>query len=147
MNNHVRILMADDDEDDRLLAQTAFEESSLNCMLNFAKDGSEVIRLLCDGVDQKTLPDIILLDLNMPVVNGWQVLEKIRQMDDLKHLPIIIFTTSSSSEHARQSYKLGANSYIKKPSTYPDLVKVTREIYDYWSATVTLPCFQDIEIN
>jgi CheY-like chemotaxis protein len=138
--------MADDDEDDRLLAQTAFEEIGVACELIFAQDGSEVIHMLCDNKEARQLPDLILLDLNMPNVNGWQVLEKIRQIEELKHLPIIIFTTSNAVEHAKQSYKLGANSYVKKPSSYPELIKVAREIYNYWSITATLPCEKVVDI-
>ena len=135
------VLMADDDEDDRLLTQTAFEESNIGCELVFAKDGTEVLELLSNVNNvntEKALPDLILLDLNMPKKNGWQVLHELKNSEKLKHIPVLIFTTSKSPEHVLMSYNLGANSFITKPSSFNSLLDVIKLIGQYWKEAATL---------
>lgn len=135
------ILMVDDDEDDRFLTQTALEESEVECKLIFAKDGTEVLDMLLNGSSDSLgeIPNIILLDLNMPLKNGWQVLQELKSNKSLKHIPVVIFTTSSSSDHVVKSYAMGANSYITKPSTFNGLQRVMSNITRYWNDTVSLP--------
>lgn len=134
--------MADDDEDDRFLVQTAFEECDVRCTLLFAKDGMEVLDALSE-IEQadhgsNTLPNLILLDLNMPRKNGWQVLDELKKSESLRHIPILIFTTSKSPEHVMKSYNLGANSFITKPSSYNSLLDVVKVISQYWNQVATL---------
>jgi len=135
------ILMVDDDEDDRFLTQTALEESEVECKLIFAKDGTEVLDMLLNGPSDSLgeIPNIILLDLNMPLKNGWQVLQELKSNKSLRHIPVVIFTTSSSSDHVVKSYAMGANSYITKPSTFNGLQRVMSSITRYWNDTVSLP--------
>ncbi len=134
--------MADDDDDDIFLAQTAFEESDVDCELQFAKDGSEVLDLLRKaekGEDEAArMPNLILLDLNMPRKNGWQVLHELKSSERLRHIPVLIFTTSKSPEHVLMSYNLGASSFITKPSSFNSLLDVVRLIGMYWKDVVTL---------
>ncbi|MFN8302362.1 MAG: response regulator [Saprospiraceae bacterium] len=136
------ILMADDDEDDRFLTQTAFEECNLECKLLFAKDGTEVLELLDNEKNKsesvRELPNLILLDLNMPRKNGWQVLNELKSSESLKHIPVLIFTTSKSPEHVLMSYSLGANSFITKPSSYNTMLEVVQMINRYWNEVATL---------
>lgn len=135
------ILMADDDEDDRFLTQTALEESEVRCKMIFAKDGTEALDMLHLGSGEKPeeMPNIILLDLNMPLKNGWQVLQELKSNEALKHIPVLIFTTSNSSDHIVKSYAMGANSFITKPSTFNGLLDVMKNIIRYWNDTASLP--------
>ncbi|MBK7427503.1 MAG: response regulator [Saprospiraceae bacterium] len=137
-----QILMVDDDEDDRFLTQTAFEESDLKCKLDFVKDGTEAIDHLTaifeTNDDRNPLPNLILLDLNMPKKNGWQVLAEVKNSESLRHIPVLVFTTSKSPEHVKRSYDLGANSFITKPSTYSGLLDIVRVIGKYWKDVATV---------
>ncbi len=135
------ILLVDDDDDDRYLLQTAFEESETPCRLDYVADGDEIFRYLDKQVQTETstehLPDLILLDLNMPRKNGWQVLNELKQSPLFKHIPVVILTTSKSPEHVRKSYSLGASSFISKPSSFSTLVEITRILGKYWFDVVT----------
>lgn len=135
------ILLVDDDDDDRYLLQTAFEESETPCRLDYVADGDEIFRYLDKQVQTETstehLPDLILLDLNMPRKNGWQVLNELKQSPLFKHIPVVILTTSKSPEHVHKSYSLGASSFITKPSSFSTLVEITRILGKYWFDVVT----------
>lgn len=134
--------MADDDVDDRYLVQVAFEENEIQCELLFVEDGSEVFDFLLGKgkhVDKGAkLPNLILLDLNMPKKDGKQVLREIKSLPDYLHIPIVIFTTSKSPDDVRQLYKMGASSFISKPSSFDKLSEVVRNICCYWVETATL---------
>ena len=135
------ILLVDDDADDRYLLQTAFEESNTPCRLDYVEDGDEIFTYLDKQVqpqsEEEQLPDLILLDLNMPKKNGWQVLNELKQSPLFKHIPVVILTTSKSPEHVRKSYTLGASSFISKPSSYSNLVEVAQVLGKYWIDVVT----------
>lgn len=135
------ILLVDDDADDRYLLQTAFEESNTPCRLDYVEDGDEIFTYLDKRVqaesDAEQLPDLILLDLNMPKKNGWQVLNELKQSPLFKHIPVVILTTSKSPEHVRKSYTLGASSFISKPSSFSNLVEVAQVLGKYWIDVVT----------
>lgn len=135
------ILLVDDDPDDRYLLQTAFEESDTPCRLDYVEDGDEIFAYLDKQAqpDSSTeqLPDLILLDLNMPKKNGWQVLNELKQSPLFKHIPVVILTTSKSPEHVRKSYSLGASSFISKPSSFTSLVEVAKVLGKYWFDVVT----------
>jgi len=138
----VLILIADDDADDRYLTKAAFEENATNCEINFVEDGDEVFDFLYSrgkfASDKAKMPSLILLDLNMPKKDGRQVLDEIKKSPSLKHIPIIIFTTSKSPEDVRQVYGMGASSFITKPTSFEDLQEVARNIENYWVKTATL---------
>jgi CheY-like chemotaxis protein len=138
----LHILMVDDDADDRYLTQTAFEENDIQCQMQFVDDGNEVLNFLNtqqqNGPASGKLPHLILLDLNMPKKNGWQVLDEIKKSPEFKHIPVVIFTTSKSPEHVRQSYHLGASSFITKPSSFNNLVEITKIIGQYWVDAATV---------
>ena len=129
------IVFADDDADDRLLLQEAFEENDLKCTLDFVEDGVELIDYLTKN---KTTPSLILLDINMPRKDGKQVLQEIKTSDKWRHIPVVMFTTSKSPEDIRKCYDLGANSFIVKPSSFENLLHVTNTIGQYWIETVAL---------
>ena len=142
--NSVIILMADDDEDDRLLAADALAESRLINELYFVEDGQELIDYLYhNGKYQDEAaaprPGLILLDLNMPRLDGREVLRIIKQDTSLRRIPIVVLTTSKGEEDIYRSYDLGANSYITKPVTFEGLVTVLNTLGKYWFDIVELP--------
>lgn len=141
----VPILMAEDDEDDRLLAEDAFVESSLANPLFFVEDGEELLDYLyhrgCYADPEKfPLPGLILLDLNMPKKDGREALKEIKSDANLRHIPIVVLTTSKEEEDIVRSYSLGVNSFIVKPVTFEQLVEVIKYIGHYWLEIVALPC-------
>jgi CheY-like chemotaxis protein len=141
--NLVPILMADDDADDRNLTQDAFAENNLANNLYFVEDGEDLMDFLYQrgkyDVNNAPRPGLILLDLNMPKQDGREALKLIKSDNNLKRIPVIILTTSKAEEDIVKSYELGVNSFICKPVTFGELVKVTKDLGNYWFGLVTLP--------
>ena len=135
------IIFVDDDADDRLLLQEAFEENNLPCKLNFLEDGIELLNYLKKNLAN---PNLILLDINLPRKDGTQILKEIKTNFEWRHIPVVMFTTSKSPEDVRKCYELGANSYIVKPSSFQELLNVTNMIGKYWIETVLLHSDQTI---
>jgi CheY-like chemotaxis protein len=140
----VTIIVADDDPDDRLLIRDAFEESRLANPLVFVEDGEELLELLNGkgknaGTVSKPLPGLILLDLNMPRMDGRTALSHIKSNPELRRIPIVVLTTSKAEEDILRSYDLGVNSFIAKPVTFQGLVDVVKSINRYWIEIVELP--------
>ncbi|ELR69279.1 response regulator receiver protein [Fulvivirga imtechensis AK7] len=124
------IIIAEDDADDRLLIEDALNENSIaSSNLIFVRDGEELLQILQDNPQN---PSIVILDLNMPKKDGRQALKEIKQNNDLKHIPVIVFSTSSSADDIRSSYKNGVNTYFTKPSKYTELVAIIATVKDYW---------------
>lgn len=127
------ILMADDDEDDIFLLKNAFKDNGYSLTLHSVNDGENVLTFIeSDENFSESLSSIIILDINMPIKNGWQVLEELKSSIKYKHIPVVMFSTSKSEHQIKKSYDLGANSYISKPSTYNELKNVAKHICDYW---------------
>ena len=146
MNNAkpIRILVADDDADDRILIADAFEEARLKNPVDFVEDGVELLDYLKHrgkyaDLTEEFLPGVILLDLNMPRMDGRSALQEIRADDKLKRIPIVVLTTSKSEEDILKTYDLGVNSFITKPVTFDGLCKVVNLIGQYWFEIVALP--------
>ena len=137
----IRILMAEDDPDDRLLTQEAFEEARLVNALQTVEDGVELMEFLdsCGKVEGFELPDLILLDLNMPRKSGRAALQEIKADPRLRHIPVVVLTTSKATQDVHSSYMDGAASIITKPDTFEGLVDVIRAINTYWIQVVRLP--------
>lgn len=139
----VNILMADDDADDRMLMKEALEENNLNNKLCFVEDGAELMDYLYKKGKFLTVeterPGLILLDLNMPRIDGREALRLIKSDPALKRIPVIVLTTSKADDDIERTYDLGVNSYISKPANFSDLVKVAQQISYYWFRTVELP--------
>lgn len=138
------ILMADDDEDDRFLAQEAFNESRLANPLVFVEDGEELLDYLLhrgrySDPDRSPRPGLILLDLNMPRKDGREALQEIKSNPDLRRIPVVILTTSRAEEDVLHSYNSGVNSFIVKPVTFEQLVRVVKCLGRYWFEIVALP--------
>lgn len=132
----VKILVADDDEEDRQLIKEALEESRLRNPLDFVHDGEELMKRLTNETD---LPGLILLDLNMPKKDGREALKEIKSNPKLKYIPVIILTTSQAEEDIYRTYNLGVNSFITKPVTFSALVDVLNKVAQYWFEIVKLP--------
>ncbi|MDE1895039.1 MAG: response regulator [Pseudomonadota bacterium] len=137
----INILMAEDDADDRVLFADAFRDSGVEVALDFVGDGVELLQRLQGLLDDRAsaLPELLLLDLNMPRMDGREALRAIREHAGLKHLPVIMMTTSSSRLDIMVSYQLGANSYVTKPRRYDELIAVLQSLEHYWMETVQLP--------
>ena len=124
--DYILITLADDDEDDRLFFTDAFDELKINTVVNTVKNGRELINFL--NHEETVLPNIIFLDLNMPILNGIEALKEIKLNDKFKDIAIAIYSTSSSEEDIENTFVLGANIYIKKPSNFNDLKKILSDV-------------------
>lgn len=137
------ILMADDDDDDFMLTEKALKESKLLNTLIRVKDGEELLDYLLkrgEYVEAKTVrPGVILLDLNMPRKDGREALREIKSNDELRDIPVVVFTTSKAEEDIYRSYQLGVNSFITKPVTFENLIAVMKALGKYWFEIVELP--------
>jgi CheY-like chemotaxis protein len=137
-SNEFKIVLADDDEDDRLLALDALREARIPGQVEVVGDGVQLLELLRRN-GTASLPHLILLDLNMPRMDGRQALAEIRSDPKLAGLPVVILTTSKAQEDLRRTYELGANSYITKPVTFMGLVEAMKVIGRYWFEIVDHP--------
>lgn len=139
-----RILLADDDTDDCLLIEDAFKECELVNDFHVVHDGEELLDYLLRRdkyVDPSTSPrpELILLDLNMPRMDGREALKQIRKDSKLRRIPVIVLTTSQAEEDILQSYDAGANSFISKPGSYEGLVEAMQTLSTFWFQIVKLP--------
>ncbi|MEI8643268.1 response regulator [Pseudoalteromonas sp. Hal040] len=144
----ITILMADDDEDDRLLTQDALAESRVLNELFFVEDGVELLEYLerkgkFSEKEKSPRPGLILLDLNMPRMDGREALQAIKANPNLKGIPVVILTTSKQEEDMVKGYDLGAASYITKPVTFEGLVELMQTLGKYWVEFVELPTSQN----
>jgi CheY-like chemotaxis protein len=140
----VTILMAEDDPDDRLLAQEAFHEANLSNDIKFVKDGEELLDYLRhSGIfadkSQFPQPRLILLDLNMPRMDGREALKEIKADPEIRRIPIVVLTTSQAEEDIIKTYDLGVSGYITKPVAFDGLIEVMKVIGKYWFEIVELP--------
>lgn len=139
----ITILLADDDPEDCMLAQDALAESKLANELHIVRDGEELLDYLYQrgkyNVGNAPRPGLILLDLNMPRLDGREALARIKSDASLRAIPVVVLTTSKAEEDIYRTYDLGANSYITKPVSFEGLVGVTRTLADYWFGIVKLP--------
>jgi len=135
-----RVVVADDDRSAVELLREAFERSSCICEIEAVFSGQQLLDYLqkVEG-DCDKRPSLILLDLNMPGKDGRQTLTEIKADPDLKDIPIIIMTSSELEEDVEKSYQSGVNAYLKKPSVFADLVKMTSAIKEFWFGCATLP--------
>lgn len=137
----VQILLVEDNPGDIRLTQEALKEGDLQSNLNVVKDGVEAIAYLRQEREYagKPMPDLILLDLNLPKKDGREVLADIKADDRLKHIPIVILTTSDAEQDIVKSYKLHANCFITKPVDLEEFMTVVRKVEEFWFTIVKLP--------
>ncbi len=124
------ILLVEDDPDHELLTIRALKKSNIANEVHVARDGEEAIEKLFGPSAIK--PQVILLDLKLPKVEGLEVLRRIRESDDTKMLPVVILTSSDEERDMVRSYQLGVNSYIRKPVSFDDFAEATRQLGMYW---------------
>jgi CheY-like chemotaxis protein len=137
----IQILLIEDNEGDIFLTTEALQESKISNRLNTVRDGWEALQFLekKGNYTNAITPDLILLDVNLPKMNGHEVLVAIKSNESIKHIPVIMLTTSSSERDIFQSYKNFVNCYITKPIDAADFLKVVSSIEDFWISIVTLP--------
>ncbi|MEN3322858.1 response regulator [Mariniflexile soesokkakense] len=125
-NDYIHIILADDDEDDRLFFSDAFDELNMNTKVNIFNDGVELMDYL--NSEASILPNVLFLDLNMPKKSGIECLNEIKANSNMADIAIAIYSTSASEEDIEETFVLGANIYIKKPSSFKQLKKVLSEV-------------------
>jgi CheY-like chemotaxis protein len=141
----VTILMADDDEDDRVLTANALKASRLVNDIRFVVDGEDLMHYLrgigvyAKGGVAAPKPGIILLDLNMPKMDGREALAEIKADPELRRIPVVILTTSKDEEDVFRTYDLGVNSFVTKPVTFEELAAALQALACYWFELVELP--------
>lgn len=145
----ITILMADDDEDDRMFAQDALAEARLNNTMRCVENGEELMDYLHHrgefaNMKDSPRPGLILLDLNMPKKDGREALKEIKDDADLRQIPIVVLTTSKAQEDIYRTYDLGVNSFITKPVSFDGLVDVMKALSAYWFSIVSLPNVEDV---
>ena len=132
-----RILLVEDNEDDITLTLRALERNNLRNEVVVVRDGLEALDFLfCRGQfkdrDPEQMPELVLLDLNIPKLNGLEVLRQLRQHEKGKFLPVVVLTSSVEDRDVVESYRLGANSYVQKPVNFSEFLDATRELGLYW---------------
>ena len=142
--NPITILMADDDQDDRMLTKDALQEAPLANDLRFVEDGEELMDYLhrrgkYAEPGSSPRPGLILLDLNMPKKDGREALKEIKAAADLRRIPIVVLTTSKADEDIYQTYDLGVSSFVTKPVSFDSLVDIMKTLAKYWFEIVELP--------
>ena len=136
----VSILLVEDSPDDVEITRRALERGQVKNHLTVARDGQEALDILFSRRDADgTLPGLILLDLNLPKVDGREVLEKIKSDPKLRRVPVIALTSSTREEDVVRTYDLGVNTFISKPVRFEDFIRVIATIRDYWILIATLP--------
>ncbi|WP_033342914.1 response regulator [Catenuloplanes japonicus] len=137
----IEVLLVEDDPGDVLMTQEAFEEHKLRNRLTVVSDGAEALAYLRQEgkYENSILPDLILLDLNLPRRDGREVLEEIKRDEKLRRIPVVVLTTSQADEDILRSYQLHANAYVTKPVDFDRFIAVVRQIDEFFVSVVKLP--------
>ena len=143
-NEQVTVLMVDDDEEDIYATKRAFRHGKFANEFRYVKTGAALFDYLENKGEfgdeaANPRPHIILLDINMPAMNGFEVLEKLRADDRYRKIPVVMLTTSSEDDDVVASYDKGVNSYISKPVDVDGMMNIARKFEDYWFELVRLP--------
>lgn len=136
-----RILMVDDNPTDTLLMRRALLKIGLPHDLSTALDGQAAMEHLSSAIELSNshLPDLILLDLNMPKKDGFAVLKELKQHEILREIPVVIYSSSTYQDDIKRCYAMQASSYVSKPVGYPELLQIVSTLGQYWCGVVTLP--------
>ncbi|WP_375561923.1 response regulator [Bernardetia sp. OM2101] len=137
----IKILLVEDNLADTVLIQESLLESKLNLDIDTVIDGEKAMNYLYENLnnDKERLPDLIILDLNMPRKDGREVLKEIKEHEELRLIPVVIMTTSENEEDVKFAYKNHANSYISKPVDMEQFTKIVSSINNFWLTIVKLP--------
>lgn len=138
MDNERVILLVEDNSDDEELAKRALKKNNIDNRIVVAHDGVEALEYLLGTDDaqheDRVMPTLVLLDLNLPKVNGLDVLKQLREHERTRRLPVVVLTTSNEQADVLSSYDLGANSYVRKPIGFSDFIEAVRQLGSYWLA-------------
>lgn len=138
-----RILLVEDSPSDQIVIQRALEDGHIACDLTIAENGKQALDMLQNKPPHQEslgdLPDLIMMDINMPVMDGKEALHAIRKDDSIKHIPIIMLTTSSRDKDVMESYQLGVNAYLTKPVSDTEFLEIVRNVGLFWFEIVVLP--------
>jgi two-component system response regulator len=128
------ILLVEDSSDDEELTLLALDEAGVRNEIRVARDGAEALDVLFDSTepDRGGLPGVVLLDLKLPKLDGFEVLQRIRADGRTRHLPVVVLTSSSLDEDVTRSYELGVNSYVRKPVEFAEFAAAIRQVGLYW---------------
>lgn len=139
--NQINILLVEDNPDDVKLIEYALKKEGIKNQLYLAKDGEEAVEFLSkeNGFKKSPSPELIILDLNLPKVSGFAVLDSVRKNPSLKTIPVIVLSTSRSDHDIMKSYSSYANCYISKPADLEEFSGVMKSIKDFWVSTAMLP--------
>jgi len=137
----IKVLLVEDDPGDELMTREAFEDDKIRNQLHVARDGEEALDFLYRRGSHARAPrvDLVLLDLNLPKYDGWQVLQQIKSDPGLTQVPVVILTTSSAEEDILRSYQLHTNAYVTKPVDVNEFIAAVRQIDDFFVSVVRLP--------
>ncbi|MFE5310303.1 response regulator [Isoptericola sp. NPDC056573] len=137
----IEVLLVEDDPGDVLMTREAFEEHKVANRLSVVADGVSAMAFLRKEGEhaQAPTPDLILLDLNLPRMDGREVLAAVKADERLKHIPVVVLTTSEAEEDVLRSYSLHANAYVTKPVDFDRFIQVVRQIDDFFVTVVRLP--------
>ncbi|MBO6765422.1 response regulator [Maricaulis sp.] len=135
------ILLVEDNEDDVYLTRMAFEDSAFDSTIHVVNDGEKALDFLYRRGDYNNcpVPDLILLDLNLPKLNGIQILETLKSDETLSVIPVVMLTSSKAERDVLESYRHHASGYVSKPSEFSRLVDIVEAIRDFWFSSVILP--------
>jgi CheY-like chemotaxis protein len=137
----IEVLLVEDDPGDVLMTREAFAEHKVANQLSVVSDGVSAMEFLRKSGEHAgaPTPDLILLDLNLPRMDGREVLAAVKQDDVLRHIPVVVLTTSEAEEDVLRSYSLHANAYVTKPVDFERFIEVVRQIDDFFVSVVRLP--------
>lgn len=137
----MNVLLVEDNPGDVRLTQEAFKEAKMSIHLDVTMDGAEAIKFLKKEApyEDTVIPDLILLDLNLPKKDGREVLKEIKTDDKLKRIPVVVLTTSNAEQDIMKSYNLHVNCYINKPVDFEKFFDIIQKIEEFWLSTAILP--------
>jgi len=138
----VKLMLVEDSEADIVLTKKAIEHGNFSIDLMVCRNGMEALAFLENEDNSFLLPDLIILDVNMPGLNGFEVLKKIKEEDRLKHLIVLMFSTSDTNKDLLKAYRLGANSFIKKPIDFVEFKELIDVLLKFWFKYARIPVLQ-----
>lgn len=135
----VDVLLVEDNPGDARLVEEAFEASEWGATLHTASSGDDALSFLSDRRRAESYPDLLLLDLNLPRMDGFAVLEELREDPEHQRLPVLVLTSSGATEDVERSYELAANAYLTKPRSHDGFVSLVRAVEEFWFEAAHLP--------
>ena len=142
----VKVTLADDDREDQQLFQEALDKTGTNAQLTVVNNGQELVNSLKDHEQEK--PDIIFLDINMPLKDGKQALKEIKKDEELKEIPTVVLSTSGSATDVKETFESGASAYVKKPSSFGSLILILKKVFFFhWAGKLLKPIWDRFFIS